>query len=107
MHIDSCEEKVQSEGLKIISNTLSDLSWMLRDKVEGIEKQEEIALKVFQYIGSKQSIDEMVECVLEIQKKLKMKEYIKSKEEAKESENREEDLFVMFEDDYKETTEEE
>lgn len=92
------EKREVSEWLKVISDILPNLLWRIRRDVDGIEKQEELALKILKHIGSMWSMDKIVEWLLEIEKKLKLQKY---KEEKKEEEMEAEEgssLYSMFED---------
>lgn len=92
------EERKESEWVKIIDRKLSDIFWKIRDCVDGVEKQEELCLSFLKYIGAKETMDDVIVCLLDLEKKLQIKRYMDKKESEDELEQWEEDLYIMFED---------
>jgi hypothetical protein len=95
--VKACDcERERSEAVSVITGTVSDLFWKIRD-IDGKDKQEEALLKLFAYLAKSTDIKKLAESILEVQKQAKLKEIKDEEMDDMEDKKEEVSMLSMFE----------
>lgn len=90
-------EKEHSKAVDIVSSEFSNLMRMIRDEIDDPKEQEGMVMQLFKVMWNFSDIAKLAEKLLDIKKKLKLKEIEEEKVDMTEDKQESESIMVMFE----------
>lgn len=90
-----CEEKKpeRSEAVNIVFDMVRDIMWKIRD-IDGIEKQQELTLQLFKFLGTVTSLEDAATKLLKVAMSADKKEVEEEKKEEEGENTGLEELYM-------------